>query len=85
VGPAVIEGIFMILIVVFAIYCRRGQRWSFAGVVVIGVLYSILSAAIYFQPGPQPPWASLGLAIWLTVLPALVALAGVASLIQLRR
>jgi hypothetical protein len=81
VGPVVIEAIFVALMVVFIVFGRRAKMWSYIGAGVIGILHAILSAAIYFGARGPP----LALAVWLTLLPAAVAIAGAASVLELRR
>lgn len=81
VGPVIIESLFVVLIVLFIIFGRRGRRWSYTGAMVIGIVHMILSAAIYFQPGGPP----LALGAWLTAMPALVAIAGAAAYLELRK
>jgi hypothetical protein len=81
VGAILLEATFLILMVVFIVYGRRGRPWSFTGATVIGTLHALLSYGIYFSPGAPP----LAIAAWLTISPALVAFSGAASVIQLRR
>jgi hypothetical protein len=81
VGAILLEATFLILMVLFIIYGRRGRPWSFTGAMVIGTLHAILSYGIYFSPGGPP----LAIGAWLTVSPALVAFAGAASVIERRR
>jgi hypothetical protein len=80
-GALAIEGTFLILMVLFIIYGRRGKTWSFVGATVIGAVHAVLSYEIYFFPLILP----VAIAAWLTLSPALVAIAGAASVIELRR
>ena len=78
VAPLAVEAIFILLIVVFVVYCRRAKRWSYAGALGAGVAHALLSAAIYLRPGGPP----LVLGVWLTLAPALVAASAAASLLE---
>ena len=77
--------------IVFIFYGGRGMRWSYVGAMVVGIVHAILSASIVvIEPWGEPlsnfnstdqPLAIHGsvlladIAIFLTVLPALLAIA----------
>jgi hypothetical protein len=79
-GPVAIEAIAVALMILFIIYGLRGMRWSYIGALVVGILHAVLSASIYFRP-PGPP---LAVALFLTALPALVAITAALALLELR-
>jgi hypothetical protein len=86
-----IEAIFVALMIVFIFYGWRGMRWSYVGAMVLGIVHATLSASIVliepwgeplsnFDPTDSPLGIHaadlLGyLAVFLTVLPALLAFA----------
>ncbi|HVS48644.1 MAG TPA: hypothetical protein VHJ99_07065 [Candidatus Dormibacteraeota bacterium] len=81
IGPGVIEAIFVALMIVFIFYGLRGTRWSYVGAMVVGILHAILSASIYFNSTGPP----LAVAVYLTALPALLAIAAALAVLSLRR
>src|ERR1700686_1222043 len=96
-----IEAIFVALMIVFIFYGERGMRWSYGGAMVGGIVHAILSASIvviepWGEPlsnfnSTDPPLAIhaadlLGyLAVFLTVLPALLAIAPALAVLELRK
>lgn len=80
-----IEAIFVALMIVFIFYGVRGMRWSYVGAMVVGIVHAILSASIVvIEPWGEPlsNFASTDgavlladIAVFLTVLPALLAIA----------
>jgi hypothetical protein len=86
-----IEAIFVALMIVLIFYGGRGMRWSYVGAMVVGIVHAVLSASIVLiepwgEPlsnfnSTDPPLGIdvavlLGeLAVFLTVLPALLAIA----------
>ena len=93
-----IEAIFVALMLVFIFYGGRGMRWSYVGAVVVGTVHAILSASIVMiEPWGEPlsnfastdlPLAIDGsvlladIAVFLTVLPALLAIAAGIAVLQ---
>src|ERR1700704_5716196 len=89
--PGAIEAIFVALMIVFIFYGGRGMRWSYLGAMVVGIVHAILSASIVvIEPWGEPlsnfnstdqPLAIHGsvlladIAVFLTVLPALLSVA----------
>ena len=96
-----IEAIFVALMIVFIFYGGRGMRWSYVGAMVVGIVHAILSASIvvvepWGEPlsnfnSTDPPLGIhaadlLGyLAVFLTVLPALLAIAAALAVLELRK
>ena len=96
-----IEAIFVALMIVFIFYCGRGMRWSYVGAMVVGIVHAILSGSIVLiEPWGEPlsnfSSADLplsihatnflgGLAVFLTVLPGLLAFAAALSVTELRK
>ena len=94
-----IEAIFVALMIVFIFYGTRAMRWSYAGAMVVGLVHAILSASIVVvEPWGEPlsnfastdlPLAIDGsvlladIAIFLTVLPALLAIAAAIAVLEL--
>jgi hypothetical protein len=86
-----IEAIFVALMIVFIFYGWRGMRWSYVGAMVVGIVHAILSASIVLiEPWGEPlsnfnsadPPLGIhaadllpGIAVFLTVFPALLAIA----------
>lgn len=80
-----IEAIFVALLIVFIFYGVRGMRWSYAGAMVVGIVHAILSASIVvIEPWGEPlsnfastdgPVLLADIAVFLTVSPALLAIA----------
>lgn len=81
IGPVVLEAVFVSLMVLFIIYGLRSSIWAYLGATIIGVVHALVSAFVYFMP-VGPPFA---IAVYLTVLPALVGLAGAIAVIDARR
>ena len=95
-----IEAIFVALMIVFIYYGGRGMRWSYVGAMVVGIVHAILSASIVvIEPWGEPlsnfnstdqPLAIDGsvlladIAVFLTVLPALLAIAAALAVLELR-
>jgi hypothetical protein len=96
-----IEAIFVALMVVLIFYAGRGMRWSYVGAMVVGMVHAILSASIVLiEPWGEPlsnfnsTDPPLGIhaavllgdvAVFLTVLPALLAIAARLALLELRK
>lgn len=96
-----IEAIFVALMIVFIFYGGRGMRWSYVGAMVVGVVHAILSASIVvIEPWGEPlsnfnsmdqPLAIHGsvlladIAVFLTVLPALLAIAAALAVFELEK
>ena len=80
-GPIAIEAIAVAAMVVFIFYGIRGMRWSYFGAMVVGILHAILSASIYFRSSGPP----LAIAIFLTALPALLAISAALAVLELKR
>jgi len=96
-----IEAIFVALMIVFIFYGGRGMRWSYLGAMVVGIVHAILSASIVvIEPWGEPlsnfsstdqPLAIHGsvlladIAVFLTVLPALLAIAAALAVLELRK
>jgi hypothetical protein len=96
-----IEAIFVALMIVFIFYCGRGVLWSYIGAMVVGIVHAILSASIVLiEPWGEPlsnfsstdpalannAAVLLGwLAVFLTVLPAILAIAAALAVSDLRR
>lgn len=96
-----IEAIFVALMIVFIFYGGRGMRWSYLGAMVVGIVHAILSASIVvIEPWGEPlsnfsstgqPLAIHGpvlladIAVFLTVLPALLAIASALAVLELRK
>ena len=94
-----IEAIFVALMIVFIVYSGRGMRWSYVGAMVVGIVHAILSASIVvIEPWGEPlsNFSStdppLGIhaavlladiAVFLTVLPALLAIAAGIAVLEL--
>src|ERR1700674_3180093 len=87
-----IEAIFVALMIVFIFYGERGMRWSYVGAMVVGIVHAILSASIVvIEPWGEPlsnfnatDAKALGLiAVFLTVLPALLAIAAALAVLEL--
>ena len=94
-----IEAIFVALMIVFIVYGVRGMRWGYVGAVVVGTVHAILSASIVvIEPWGEPlsnftstdvPLGIQGavllvdIAIFLTVLPALLAIAAAIAVLEL--
>ena len=86
-----LEAIFVALMIVLIVYGTRGMRWSYVGAMVVGIVHAILSASIVvIEPWGEPlsnfastdlPLAIDGsvlladIAVFLTVLPAILAIA----------
>ena len=99
--PGAIEAIFVALMIVFIFYGERGMRWSYVGAMVVGIVHAILSASIVvIEPWGEPlsnfnstdqPLAIHGsvlladIAVFLTVLPALLAIAAALAVLELRK
>jgi hypothetical protein len=95
-----IEAIFVALMIVLIVYAARGMRWSYVGAMVVGIAHAILSASIvviepWGEPlsnftSTDPPLAIHGpalladIAVFLTVLPALLAIAAGIAVLELR-
>ena len=96
-----IEAIFVALIIVFILNGERGMRWSYVGAMVVGIAHAILSASIVvIEPWGEPlsnfnateqPLAIDGsvlladIAVFLTALPALLAIAAALAVADLRK
>ena len=96
-----IEAIFVALMIVFIFYGGRGMRWSYVGAMVVGILHAILSASIVLiEPWGEPlsnfnstdqPLAIdasvllADIAVFLTVLPALLAIAAALAVLDSRK
>ena len=89
-----IEAIFVALMIVFIFYGGRGMRWSYVGAMIVGIVHAIYSASIVLmEPWGEPlgyfNWPdakALGLiAVLLTVLPALLAIAAALAVLELRK
>jgi hypothetical protein len=96
-----IEAIFVALMIVFIFYAWRGMRWSYVGAMVVGISHAILSASIVvIEPWGEPlsnfnstdpplgihAAVLLGdIAVFLTVLPALLAIAAAVAVLELRK
>ncbi|MGH7760035.1 MAG: hypothetical protein ACREOY_01270 [Candidatus Dormibacteraceae bacterium] len=94
-----IEAIFVALMIVFIRYSGRGMRWSYIGAMVVGIVHAILSAAIvviepWGEPlsnftSTDPPLAIdaavllADIAVFLTVLPAFLAIAAGIAVLEL--
>ena len=94
-----IEATFVVLMIVFIFYCGRGMRWSYVGAAVVGIVHAILSAAIVLiEPWGEPlsnfdsTDSPLGIhaavllgdfAVFLTVLPTLLAIAAAIAVHEL--
>ena len=92
--PGAIEAIFVALMIVFIFSGGRGIRWSYVGAMVVGIVHAIYSASIVLmEPWGEPlgyfNWPdakALGLiAVFLTVLPALLAIAAALAVLELRK
>ena len=92
--PGAIEAIFVALMIVFIFYGGRGMRWSYVGAMIVGIVHAIYSASIVLmEPWGEPlgyfNWPdakALGLiAVLLTVLPALLAIAAALAVLELRK
>lgn len=81
-GPVAIEAIFVILMVVFIVYGSRGRRWPYVGAAIVGAAHTLLSASIYFRGAGRP---ALALALYLTLLPAWVAIASLIAVLGFRK
>lgn len=77
-GPAVLEAVFVSLIVMFIVYGLRSRLWAYIGAAIIGTVHALISAFVYFMPGGPP----LALAVYLTALPALVGVTGAITVID---
>ena len=96
-----IEAIFVALMIVSIVYGTRGMRWSYVGALVVGIVHAILSASIVvIEPWGEPlsnfastdlPLAIDGsvlmadIAVFLTVLPALLAVAAAIAVLDSRK
>ena len=96
-----IEAIFVALMIVFIFYGERGMRWSYVGAMVVGIVHAILSGSIVLiEPWGEPlsnfkateqPLAIDGsvlladIAVFLTALPALLAIAAALAVADLRK
>ena len=94
-----IEAVFVALMIVLIVYAGRGMRWSYVGGMVVGIVHAILSASIvviepWGEPlsnftSTDPPLAInaaifLGdVAVFLTVLPALLAIVAAIAVLEL--
>jgi len=94
-----IEAIFVALMIVFIFYGWRGMPWSYVGAMVVGIVHAILSASIvvvepWGEPlsnfnSTYPPLAIQGaelladVAVLLTVLPGLLAIAAALAVHEL--
>src|SRR5690242_12832414 len=87
-----IEAIFVALMIVFIFYGVRGMRWSYVGALVVGMVHTILSASIVvIEPWGEPlsnfksdgPVLLADIAVFLTVLPALLAIAAAIAVFEL--
>ena len=94
-----IEAIFVALMIVFIFYGGRGIRWAYVGALVVGIVQTILSASIvviepWGEPlsnfkSTDPPLTTDGavflayIALFLTVLPALLAIAAAIAVLEL--
>ncbi len=94
IGPGAIEAIFVARMIVFIFYGGLGMRWSYVGAMVVGIVHAIYSASIVLmEPWGEPlgyfNWPdakALGLiAVFLTVLPALLAIAAALAVLELRK
>src|ERR1700681_949143 len=99
--PGAIEAIFVALMIVFIFYGGRWMRWSYVGAMVVGIVHFILSASIVvIEPWGEPlsnfnatdqPLAIHGavlladIAVFLTALPALLAIAAALAVADLRK
>jgi hypothetical protein len=93
-----IEAIFVALMIVLIVYGGRGIRWSYVGAMVVGIVHAILSASIVvIEPWGEPlsnfnsTDPPLGIhaavllgyvAVFLTVLPALLAIAAALAVLE---
>ena len=96
-----IEAIFVALMIVFIFYGWRGMRWSYVGAMVVGIVHAILSGSIVvIEPWGEPlsnfsstdPLLGIHgaellayIAVFLTVLPALLAIAAGLAALELRK
>ena len=96
-----IEAIFVALMIVFIFYGGRGMRWSYVAAMVVGLVHAILSASIVvIEPWGEPlsnfnatdqPVAIHGsvlladIAVFLTALPALLAIAAALAVADFRK
>lgn len=94
-----IEAIFVALMIVVIFFGGRGMRWSYVGAMVVGIVHAILSASIvviepWGEPlsnfdSTDPPLAIhaavllADIAVCLTVLPALLAIAAAIAVLEL--
>ena len=94
-----LEAIFVALMIVLIVYGTRGMRWSYVGAMFVGIVHAILSASIvviepWGEPlsnfaSTDPPLAINGavllvdIAVFLTVLPALLAMAAAIAALEL--
>lgn len=94
-----IEAIFVALMIVVIFFGWRGMRWSYVGAMVVGIVHAILSASIvviepWGEPlsnfdSTDPPLAIhaavllADIAVCLTVLPALLAIAAAIAVLEL--
>ena len=94
-----IEAIFVALMIALIFYGVRGVRWSYVGAMIVGILHAILSASIVvIEPWGEPlsnfaptdlPLATDGsvlladIAVFLTVLPSLLAIAAAIAVLEL--
>src|SRR5260370_38610930 len=92
--PGSIEAIFVALMIVFIFYGGRGMRFSYVGAMVVGIVQAIYSVSIVLmEPWGEPlgyfNWPdakALGfIAVFLTVLPALLAIAAALAVLGLRK
>ena len=91
-----IEAIFVALMIVFIFYGERGMRWSYVGAMVVGIVHAILSASIVvIEPWGEPlsnfnstdhgSVLLADIAVFLTALPALLAIAAALAVADLRK
>ena len=96
-----IEAIFVALMLVFTFYGARGTRWSYVGAMVVGIVHAILSASIVLiEPWGEPlsnfnstdpplgihAAVLLGeIAVVLTVLPGLLAIAAALAVADFKK
>jgi len=93
-GVYVLTLVIEVPIWLYLFYGGRGMRWSYVGAMVVGIVHAIYSASIVLmEPWGEPlgyfNWPdakALGLiAVFLTVLPALLAIAAALAVLELRK
>jgi len=72
----------IILNVLFIIYGIRGNLWSYAGAMAVGIALVLIQVAISFEPDGGPP---TGIEALYIVPPELVSLKSYESILELRK